>query len=77
MLTLTSLSSKKPCQNDLKEVETALVYLAALTNLNLPSIPAHGQIQENEQQERLAKEGGQLDPEEWHTSSADEMAIII
>ena len=55
---------KNPHQKDLSEVETALVVLAAQTNLILQWIPAHCGIQGNEQADRLASEGGQLEQED-------------
>ena len=67
---------QNPCQKDLKEVETALADLAAQTNLTLQWIPAHCGIQGNEQADRLAREGGQLEQEDRYTSYTDEKTII-
>ena len=64
IFTLYSLCSQQlqnPRQKDLSEVETALVDLAAQTNLTLQRISAHCGIQGNEQADRLAREGDQLD----------------
>ena len=47
-----------PLQKDLNEVETALVDLAAQTNLTLQWIQAHSGIKGNEHADRLAREGG-------------------
>ena len=52
---------QNPRQKDLNEVETALVDLAAQTNLTLRWIPAHCGIQGDEQANRVDKEGSQLD----------------
>ena len=67
---------QNPHQKDLSEVETALVDLAAQTNLILRWILAHCGIQENEQADRLAKEGGQLEQEDRYTTYTDEKTII-
>ena len=64
---------KNLCQKDLNKVETALVNLAIQTNLTLQWIPAHSSIQGNEQAEKLATEGGQLDQKDRYT---DEKTII-
>ena len=56
------------------EMEAALVDLAAQTNLSLQWIPAHIWIQGNEQADRLARKGGQLDQEDRCTSYTDEKA---
>nr|KAG5705274.1 hypothetical protein BaRGS_010725 [Batillaria attramentaria] len=66
----------KPCQRDLNQLETALVDLAAQTNLTLQWVPAHCGIQGNEQADRLAKEGGQMEQEDRHVSYAEEKTII-
>ena len=55
---------QNPLQKDLNEVETALINLAAQTTLILQWIPAHCMIQGNEQTDRLAREGGQLEQED-------------
>ena len=65
-----------PHQKDLSEVETALVDLAAQTNLILQWIPAHCGIQGNEQADRFAREGGQLEQEDRYTTFSDEKTII-
>ena len=52
---------QNPHQKDLSEMETALINLAAQTNLILQWIPAHCGIQGNEQVDRLARERGQLE----------------
>ena len=65
-----------PRQKDLSEVETALVDLAAQTNLILQWIPAHCGIQGNERADRLAREGGQLEQEDRYTTDTDEKTII-
>ena len=65
-----------PRQKDLSEVETALVDLAAQTNLILQWIPAHHGIQGNEQADQLAREGGQLEQEDRYTTYTDEKTII-
>ena len=67
---------QNPHQKDLSEVETALVDLAAQTNLILQWIPAHCGIQANEQADRLAREGGQLEQEDRYTTYTDEKTII-
>ena len=63
MLSLSSANSKIH-QKNLNEVETALVDLAAQSNLTLRWIPAHCEIQGNEQADQLAGEGGQLEQED-------------
>ena len=63
---------QNPRQKDLNKVETALVNLAAQKNLILQSILAHCGIKGNEQTDRLAQDGGQLDQEDRHTSYTDE-----
>ena len=73
---LSVLKLQNPLQKGLNEVETALVDLAAQTNLTLQWIPALCGIQGNEQAGRLASEGGQLDQEDRYTSYTDEEAII-
>ena len=65
-----------PHQKDLSELETALVDLEAQSNLTLQWIPAHCGIQGNEQADRLAREGGQLDQEDRYTSYTTEKTII-
>ena len=65
-----------PRQTDLNEVETALVDLAAQSNLTLQWIPAHCGIQGNEQADQLAREGGQLAQKDRYTSYTDEKTII-
>ena len=65
-----------PRQQDLSEVETALVDLAAQTNLILQWIPAHCGVQGNEQADRLAREGGQLEEEDRYTTYTDKKTII-
>ena len=67
---------QNPRQKDLNEVKTALVDLAAQTNLTLRWIPAHCGIQGNEQVDQLAREGGQLEQEDRYTSYTDEKNII-
>ena len=67
---------QNPRQKDLNEVETALVDLAAQSNLTLQWVPAHCGIQGNEQADRLAREGGQLQQEDRYTSYTDEKTII-
>ena len=67
---------QSPCQKDLNEVETALVDLAAQSNLTLQWIPAHCRIQGNEQADQLAREGGQLEQEDRYTFYTDEKTII-
>ena len=67
---------QNPCQKDLSEVETALVDLAAQTNLILQWITANCGIQGNEQANRLATEGGQLEQEDRYTTYTDEKTII-
>ena len=49
---------QNPRQKDVSEVETALVDLAAQTNLIVQWNPALCGIQGNEQADRLAREGG-------------------
>ena len=67
---------ENPHQKDLCEVETALVDLTAQTNLILQWIPAHCGIQGNEQADRLAREGGQLEQEDRYTTYTDEKTVI-
>ena len=69
---------QNPRQKDLNEVETALVDLAAQSNLALQWIPAHYGIQGNEQADRLARQGGQLEQEDRYsyTSYTDEKTVI-
>ena len=67
---------QNPHQKDPSEVETALVDLTAQTNLILQWIPAHCGIQGNEQADRLARGGGQLEQEEKYTTYTDEKTII-
>ena len=67
---------QNPCQKDLNEVETALIDLAAKTNLILQWIPAHCGIQGNEQADRLAREGSQLEQEDRYTTYTNEKTII-
>ena len=67
---------QNPHQKDLGEVKTALADLAAQTNLILQWIPAHCGIQGNEQADRLAREGGQLEQEDSYTTYTDEKTII-
>ena len=67
---------QNPRQKDLNEVETALVDLAAQTNLTLQWIPALCGIQGNEQADRLAWEGGQSDSEDRYTPYTDEKTIV-
>ena len=62
-------------QRDLNEVETGLVDLAAQTNLTLQWISAHRVIKRNEQADRLAREGGQLDHKDRYISYTDEKTI--
>ena len=57
-------------------METALVDLAAQANLILQWIPAYCRIKGNEQVDRLAREGGQLDQEDGYTSHSHEKIII-
>ena len=59
---------QNPRQKDLNEVETALVDLAAQSNLTLQWIPAHCGIQGNEWADQLAREGGQLEQKGKYTS---------
>ena len=75
-LSLSSATSQIRAKKDLNEVETALVDLAAQTNLILQWIPAHCGIQGNEQANRLAREGGQLEQEDRYTTYTDEKTII-
>ena len=67
---------QNPRQKDLNDVETALVDLAAQTNLILQWIPAHCGIQGNEQADRFAREGGHLEQEDRYTTYTDEKTII-
>ena len=67
---------QNPRQKDLNEVETALVDLAAQSNLTLQWIPALCGIQGNEQADQFAREGGQLEQEDRCTSYTDEKTII-
>ena len=67
---------QNPRQKDLNEVETALVDLAAQSNLTQQRIPAHCGVQENEQADRFAREGGQMEQEDRYTSYTDEKTII-
>ena len=67
---------QNPHRKDLSEVETALVDLAAQTNLTLQWIPAHCGIQGNEQADWPAREGGQLEQEDRYTTYTDEKTII-
>ena len=75
-LSLSFSKLQNPRQKDLSEVENALVDLAAQTNLILQWIPAHCWIQGNEQADRLAREGGQLEQEDRYTTYTDEKTII-
>ena len=54
---------QNPHQKDLNGVETALVDLAAQSNLTLQWISAHCGIEGNEQADWLSREGGQLEQE--------------
>ena len=65
-----------PHKKDLNEVETALVNIVAQTNLTLQWIPAHCRIQGNEQVDWLAREGGQPDQRDRHTSYTDKKTIL-
>ena len=67
---------QNPRQKDLNEVETALVDLAAQTNLALQWIPTHCGIKGNELADRLAQEGGHLGQEDRYTSYTYENTII-
>ena len=67
---------QNPRQKDLNEMETALADLVAQSNLTLHWIPAHCGIQGNEQADQLAREGGQLEQEDRHTSYTDKKTII-
>ena len=67
---------QNPTQKDLNKVETALVDLAAQSNLTLQWIPAHCGIQGNEQTDRLAREGCQLEQKDRYTSYTDEKTTI-
>ena len=74
---LSALSKlQNPRQKDLNEVETALVDLAAQSNLTLQWIPAHCGIQRSEQADRLAREGGQLEQGDRYTTYMDDKTII-
>ena len=57
-------------------METALVDLAAHSNLTLQWVPAHCGIQGSKQADQLAKEGGQLEQVYRYTSYTDEKTII-
>ena len=65
-----------PRQKDLNELESALVELSSQINLTLQWVPAHCGIHGNEQADRLAKEGGQLEQHDKQVSYAEEKAII-
>ena len=70
---------QNPSQKDLKlvkEVKNALVNLAAQTNLILQWISAHCGIKGNEQADRFAWGGGQLDQEDRYTSYTNGKTII-
>ena len=67
---------QSPRQKDLSEVETALVDLAAQSNLILQWIPAYCGIQGNEQADQLARARGQLEQEDRYISCTDEKTII-
>ena len=67
---------QNPLQKDLSEVETALIDLAAQSNLTLQWIPAHCGIQGNEQADSFVREGDQLDQEDRYISYTDEKTVI-
>ena len=67
---------QNPCHKDLNELESVLVDLAVLPKLTLQWIPAHCGIRGNEQADRLAREGGQLDQRDRYTSYTNDKTII-